>query len=138
MTYTMHGHKNGTTSSPSLTLADALVDAPDAQFSEELPQFVRQQWLSPVFDLLEHPGILHRLRALPDKLLTATILALATPDSVGLDILFDERLLPRYAAIGRGHLRASFLPALRQLPGFCERDWIYDVRHAPTPVEPRP
>src|SRR5262245_32553477 len=114
-----------------LTLSDFLLQAPDKQFSEELPRLVRQHSLSPVWDVLEHPGILAKLTLLADPLFTNTIVALARPDSVGLEILFDERLLARYAQIGRSHLRGVFLPTLRTFRGFRETDWLYDIRHAP-------
>src|SRR5262249_30538187 len=55
-------------------------------------------------------------------------LTLAKPDYLGLDILFDERLLPRLATIRNGHLRGTFLPYARRLPGFDARDFLRELR----------
>src|SRR5215470_19281685 len=43
---------------------------------------------------LDHAGILARFHALPDTELTPFLMTAATPDYVGLDILFDDRVLP--------------------------------------------
>src|SRR5262249_40000294 len=68
--------------------------------------------------------------ALPDHRFTPTLIALAKPDCLGLDVLYDERLLPRLATMRRGHLRGTFLPYARQLAGFDEGDFLRDMRHA--------
>jgi hypothetical protein len=123
--------RHATAEAPPYTAILAAI-ADDDTFCEDLLEWVRANANCRVNPMsLEDADVLARLCALPDTKLTPTILALAGTDCLGLDILFDERLLERYAAISRGHLRGSFLPALRRLPGFCERDWLYDMHHAP-------
>ncbi len=102
----------------------------DELFCEALPNYVASPHLSlhATCDVLDDPRVLARLCAVSDRLVTLTILTLAKPDYVGLDILFDERLLPRYAQIRRGHLRGTFLPYARQLVGFQEREWLHVLR----------
>jgi hypothetical protein len=136
---------NGNASTPS-TPTPATAEAPpytatlaaiadDDTFCEDLLAWVRAtRRLMPNPVPLEDADVITRLCRLPDARFTQTILALAQPDGLGLDILFDARLLERYAAIDRGHRRGSFLPALRRLTGFCERDWLYDIHHAPRKV----
>jgi len=79
---------------------------------------------------LDHAGILARFHALPDTELTPFLMTAATPDYVGLDILFDDRVLPRLAKMRRGHLRGTFLPYARRLTGFAEHDFLREVRQA--------
>src|SRR5262249_43142406 len=57
-----------------------------------------------------------------------TLLKLAAPDCLGLDLLFDERLLPRLAAMSNGHLRGTFLPYARRLEGSDARDFLRELR----------
>ena len=77
---------------------------------------------------LWHPRVLARLCGLSDPLFTATVIDLAHPDCLGLDILFDERLLPRMATMRNGHLRGTFLPYARRIPGFDARDFLRELR----------
>src|SRR5690349_4098648 len=101
-----------------------LLEEDDAFFSEKLPELVKSNEFSPYDDMLWHPRVLARLCALSDPLFTATLLTLAKEDYLGLDILFDERLLPRLATLRNGHLRGTFLPYARRIPGFDARDFL--------------
>jgi len=101
----------------------------DETFCEELVLWVRAtQQLMPNPVPLEDAGVIARLCALPDVRFTPTLIALAGADCLGLDVLYDERLLPRMAALQRGHLRGTFLPYARRLPGFVERDFLRELR----------
>jgi len=134
-----NGHldaSDATTAAPSTPDAAAaplwlplelLLEEDDAFFSELLPDFVKTNQFGPHADCLWNPHVLTRLCALSDAYFTATVLTLAQPEYVGLDILFDERLLPRLAAIRNGHLRGTFLPYARRLPGFDARDFLREL-----------
>ena len=103
----------------------------DDWFCEELLDWVRTtRNLMPNPVPLEDPAVIARLCALPDHRFTPTLIALAKPDCLSLDILFDERLLPRLARMRRGHLRGTFLPYARQLAGFAEHDFMRELRQA--------
>jgi hypothetical protein len=110
------------------TPLELLLAEDDAFFSEQLPELVKTNQFSAYDDMLWHPRVLTRLCALSDPLFTATLLTLAKPDYLGLDILFDERLLPRLATIRNSHLRGTFLPYARRLPGFDARDFLRELR----------
>jgi hypothetical protein len=120
--------------SATLTFADAyaeLATTPDdEQFCSELLDWVRvhPRSIFPNADPLEHPGVLARLHVLRDTQVTPLVRDLAHIDCLGLDILFDERILGRLATLRRGHLRGTFLPYARQLPGFVERDFLQALR----------
>ena len=105
-----------------------LLDHDDQFFSEQLPDLVKANQFSPYDDQLWHPRVLARLCGLSDPLFTATVIDLAHPDCLGLDILFDERLLPRMATMRNGHLRGTFLPYARRIPGFDARDFLRELR----------
>jgi hypothetical protein len=103
----------------------------DDTFCEDLLEWVRANSnCQPNPVPLEDADLIARLCALPDHRFTPTLLALAKPDCLGLDILYDERLLPRLARLRRGHLRGTFLPYARQLAGFSEGDFLRDFRQA--------
>jgi hypothetical protein len=105
-----------------------LLEEDDVFFSEQLPELVKANEFSPYDAMLWHPRVLARLCALSDPLFSAALLTLAKPDYLGLDILFDARLLPRLAALRNGHLRGTFLPYARQPPGFDTRDFLRELR----------
>jgi hypothetical protein len=109
---------------------DTLAAIPDdATFCEELLDWVRTNANCRVNPMvLEHARVIARLCALPDHHVTPTLIALAKPDGLGMDILYDERLLPRLARMRRGHLRGTFLPYARQLQGFRESDFLHELR----------
>jgi len=107
---------------------ELLLESDDEDFSKGLPGLVKANQFSPSDDMLWHPHVLGRLCALPDALFTPTLIDLAQPDCLGLDILFDERLLPRLAAMRNSHLRGTFLPYARRLPGFDARDFLRELR----------
>jgi AAA domain len=109
-------------------MIDLLCDEDDESFSEELPALVKTDKFGPHDTLLWEPRVLARLCALSDPWFTSTVLTLAQPEYVGLDLLFDERLLPRLAALRNGHLRGTFLPYTRHLPGFDVRDFLRELR----------
>jgi hypothetical protein len=113
---------------PLWTPLALLLEEDDAFFSEQLPALVKANEFSPSDAQLWHPQVLTRLCALGDPLVTATVLALAQEDCLGLDILFDERLLPRLAQVRHGHLRGTFLPYARRIPGFDARDFLRELR----------
>ena len=101
----------------------------DETFCEELMLWVRAtRQLMPNPVPLEDAGVIARLCALPDVHFTPTLIALAGVDCLGLDVLYEERLLPRMAALRRGHLRGTFLPSARRLPSFVERDFLRELR----------
>jgi hypothetical protein len=103
----------------------------DEQFCAEVVDWVRANAncrVNPM--ILENAGVIARLCALPDHRFTPTLIALAKPDCLGLDILFDERLLPRLTRMRRGHVRGTFLPYARQLQGFREGDFLHELRQA--------
>jgi hypothetical protein len=103
----------------------------DEQFCDDLLEWVRANANCRVNPLvLEDASVIARLCALPDHHFTPTLIALAKPDCLSLDILYDERLLPRLARMRRGHLRGTFLPYARQLAGFAEQDFLREVRQA--------
>jgi hypothetical protein len=103
--------------------------ADDETFCDELLDWVRAtRQLMPNPTPLEDAAVIARLCALPDHRFTPTLIALAKPDALSLDILFDERLLPRLARMRRGHLRGTFLPYARQLAGFAEHDFLRELR----------
>jgi hypothetical protein len=103
----------------------------DEQFCDELVEWVRAtRRLMPNPKPLEDLDLIARLCALPDHRFTPTLITLAKPDCLSLDILYDERLLPRLARLRRGHLRGTFLPYARQLAGFVEGDFLRDLRQA--------
>src|SRR5262245_24887570 len=105
--------------------------ADDETFCDDLLDWVRAtRRLMPNPVPFEDPAVIARLCALPDHRFTPTLIALAKPDCLSLDILFDERLLPRLARMRRGHLRGTFLPYARQLAGFAEHDFMRELRHA--------
>jgi hypothetical protein len=113
---------------PSCTAILAAI-ADDETFCEELLDWVRAtRHLMPNPVPLEDAGVIARLCALPDHRFTPTLIDLAKPDCLSLDILFDERLLPRLACMRRGHLRGTFLPYARQLVGFAEHDFLRELR----------
>jgi hypothetical protein len=114
---------------PGAAMATLAAIESDEQFCDELVDWVRATptcRANPM--VLEDAGVLARLCTLPDYRFTPTILALAATDCLGLDILFDERLLPRLARMRRGHLRGTFLPYARQLPRFAEHDFLRVLR----------
>jgi len=103
----------------------------DELFCDELLDWVRAtRNLMPNPVPLEDVDLIARLCALPDYRFTPTLIALAKPDCLSLDILFDERLMPRLARMRRGHLRGTFLPYARQLAGFAEHDFMRELRQA--------
>ena len=115
---------------PPYTATLAAIDD-DEQFCDELLDWVRAtRQLMPNPTPLEDAAVITRLCALPDHRFTPTLIALAKPDGLSLDILFDERLLPRLARMRRGHLRGTFLPYARQLAGFVEKDFLQALRDA--------
>ena len=116
------------TAPPLWAPIELLLEQDDDLFSETLPDLVKDVQVGPYRDNLWHPRVLARLCGLSDPLFTATVLTLAKPDYLGLDILFDERLLPRLATIRNGHLRGTFLPYARRLPGFDARDFLRELR----------
>ena len=105
-----------------------LLEEDDQFFGEHLADLVKVNRFSPYDDQLWHPRVLARLCGLSDALFTPTLIELAHPDCLGLDILFDDRLLPRLAAIRNGHLRGTFLPYARRLQGFDARDFLRELR----------
>ena len=132
-----NGHTPGTPASRAAVVADDLweplahlLEEDDPFFSEMLPDLVKANRFSPYDDQLWHPRVLARLCGLSDPLFTATVIDLAHPDCLGLDILFDDRLLPRLATLRNGHLRGTFLPYARRLPGFDARDFLRELRRA--------
>jgi hypothetical protein len=113
---------------PLWTPLALLLEEDDECFSRELPQFVKTDQFGPHgASVLWRPEVFTRLCALSDAYFTACVLTLAHPEYVGLDLLFDERLLPRLAALRNGHLRGTFLPYARRLPGFDARDFLRDL-----------
>jgi len=125
------GTGNGTHGATQ-TLRDRMItmlcDQDDESFSEELLHLTRTDYFGPHGALLWESRILARLYALPDTWLTSTVLTLADTEHLGLDVLFDDRLLPRLAAIRNGHLRGTFLPYARHLRGFDARDFLRELR----------
>jgi len=115
--------------SPDAAMAALAAIPDDAQFSDEVVDWVRATTYCRANPMpLENAGVLARLCALPDYRFTSTLIALAATDCLGLDILFDERLLPRLARMRKGHLRGTFLPYARQLKGFAEHDFLRALR----------
>jgi hypothetical protein len=110
------------------TILDMFLEEDDQFFSEHLPELVKTDRFGPHDSILWQPRVLARLCALSDPLFTATVLTLAQPAYVGLDLLFDERLLPRLATMRTGHLRGTFLPYARRLEGFDARDFLRELR----------
>ena len=110
------------------TPLELLLDEDDECFSRELPDYIKTDRFGPRADCLWQPRVLARLCALSDPFFTATVLTLAQPEYVGLDLLFDDRLLPRLATIRNGHLRGTFLPYARRLLGFDARDFLRELR----------
>jgi AAA domain len=114
---------------PYTAILAAIAD--DDTFCEDLLEWVRANANCRVNPMvLEDAGVITRLCALPDHRFTPTLIDLAKPDALSLDILFDERLLPRMARMRRGHLRGTFLPYARQLVGFAEHDFMRELRQA--------
>ena len=105
-----------------------LLEEDDQFFSEQLPDFLKTAQLGPHADLLWHPRVFARLCGLSDAWFTATVLTLAQPEYLGLDLLFDDRLLPRLATMRNGHLRGTFLPYARRIKGFDARDFLRELR----------
>ena len=124
----------------SLDALSLLLEEDDQFFSEQLPDFKTAQ-LGPHADLLWHPRVFARLCGLSDAWFTATVLTLAQPEYLGLDLLFDDRLLPRLATMRNGHLRGTFLPYARRIKGFDARDFLRELRRtqqARRPTVPPP
>ena len=114
---------------PYTAILAAIAD--DEQFCEDLLEWVRANANCRVNSMvLEDAGVIARLCALPDHRFTPTLITLAKPDYLGLDIFYDERLMPRVARLRRGHLRGTFLPYARQLAGFAEGDFLREFRQA--------
>jgi hypothetical protein len=119
---------DGASLSPGSAMATLAAIEDDETFCEELLDWVRANANCRVNPMvLEHASVIARLCALPDHRVTPTLIALAKPDCLGLDLLFDERLLPRLARMRRGHLRGTFLPYARQLQGFRESDFLREL-----------
>jgi hypothetical protein len=115
--------------SPGSAMATLAAIADDEQFCEEFLDWVRANAHCRVNPMpLEDAAVIARLCTLPDHRFTPTLIALAKPDCLGLDILYDDRLLPRLARMRRGHLRGTFLPYARQLQGFLEGDFLRELR----------
>jgi hypothetical protein len=140
-TFDKNAGPSGTTTAPAAPSADALALAfaetyaalaaapTDEVFCADLLSFIQShRCFAHRPDPLEHRGILARLYALPDTELTPLLMTAATPEYVGLDLLFDERVLPRLARLRRGHLRGTFLPYARRLTGFAEHDFLRELR----------
>jgi AAA domain len=104
-----------------------LLEEDDEFFSEMLPECIKTAALGPHAGLVWHPQVLARLCRLSDQHFTTAVLGLAKPDCLGLDLLFDERLLPRLATMRNGHLRGTFLPYARRIPGFDARDFLREL-----------
>jgi hypothetical protein len=120
---------DGASLSPGAAMATLAAIPDDETFCEELLDWVRANTYCRANPMpLEDAGVLARLCALPDHRFTPTLIALAATDCLGLDILFDERLMPRLARLRRGHLRGTFLPYARQLPRFAEHDFLRVLR----------
>jgi hypothetical protein len=120
---------------------ELLMQEEDQFFSEQLPGLIKCAELGPHADSFWHPRLLERLCALDDTWFTIAVLPLAYPDHLGLDILFDDRLLPRLATLRNGHLRGTFLPYARRIPGFDARDFLRELhrtkqRHQATAGHP--
>jgi hypothetical protein len=109
-------------------LIAALVAQDDENFSEDLLSLTRANAVGPHIAILWESRIFERLCACADTWFTYTVLTLAQPDYAGLDLLFDERLLPRLAALPTAHLRGTFLPYARRIPGFDARDFLTMLR----------
>jgi hypothetical protein len=125
-----HQAEQDAAAAPSAT-ATLAATPDDDQFCEDLLEWIRANAncrVNPM--ILEDAGIIARLCALPDHRFTPTLLDLAKPECLGLDILYDERLMPRLARMRRGHLRGTFLPYARQLKGFAEHDFLRELRQA--------
>jgi hypothetical protein len=117
--------------SPGAAMATLAAIEDDEQFCEELLDWVRANANCRVNPMvLEDASVIARLCALPDYHFTPTLIALAKPDCLGLDILYDERLLPRLARMRRGHLRGTFLPYAKHLQGFREHEFLRELRQA--------
>ena len=115
---------------PPYTATLAAIEDDDT-FCEDLLEWVRANTnCRPNPVPLEDADLIARLCALPDHRFTPTLIALAKPDCLSLDVLFDERILPRLARMRRGHLRGTFLPYARQLQGFVEGDFLRELRQA--------
>jgi hypothetical protein len=115
---------------PTYTATLAAIEDDDT-FCEDLLEWVRANTnCRPNPVPLEDADLIARLCALPDHRFTPTLITLAKPDYLGLDILYDERLMPRVTRLRRGHLRGTFLPYARQLPGFAEGDFLRELRQA--------
>src|SRR6516164_9192272 len=140
--FTDHFTTNGVVTPDTSTAPHDTAEAPSAMatlaaipddetFCEELLAWVRAtRTLMPNPVPLEDADLIARLCALPDHRFTPTLIALAKPDCLSLDVLFDERILPRLARMRRGHLRGTFLPYARQLQGFVEGDFLRELRQA--------
>ena len=120
----------------SLDALALLLEEDDQFFSEQLPDFLKTAQLGPHADLLWHPRVFARLCGLSDAWFTATVLTLAQPEYLGLDLLFDDRLLPRLATMRNGHLRGTFLPYARRIKGFDARDFLRELRRTQQAADP--
>jgi AAA domain len=131
-----HQHVTTTQSDTSATAeADVLwrpvallLEEDDEFFSDKLPDCIKTAERGPHAGLFWHPQVQARLCRLRDPDFTGAVLELAHPDCLGLDLLFDERLLPRLAAMRNSHLRGTFLPYARRIPGFDARDFLRELR----------
>jgi AAA domain len=97
----------------------------DAVVSEMLPRWIKTDRHGPHDDIFWQPSVQARVGLMEDASLTPLLLELAGPDYVGLDLLFDDRILARLSVMRPAHLHSTFLPYARKLPGFkeSERDW---------------
>ena len=98
-----------------------LLEEDDQFFSEKLPDFIKTAEFGPHAGTFWHPGVQARLDSLSDSWFTVAVLPLAYPDALGLNILFDDRLLGRIAIMGETHFNATFLPYAERIPGFTEK-----------------
>ena len=131
---------NGTTPHPPdvagtevpWTPLDLVLQEDDAFFCTQLPRLVKTDKFGPHDGIAWQPRVLERIYALGDGDFTSLILQLAEFDYLGLNLLFDERILPRCATIKPAHLLGTFLNHARTLPGFAkvEQEWRQLVTHA--------
>lgn len=123
---------NGATSAEiPAHLITALLQHDDAFVSEQLPHFLRTK-LGVHASIFWQPAVLSRVIALSDEHLTSLVRILSRPDALGLSLLFDPRLMQRFAVLDTGYLWSTFLPFARCNVGFkeAERVWLQMVAKA--------
>jgi hypothetical protein len=118
----------------STTLHDAiltLLDQQDEDFALDLLTFVTDDALGRHDAFLADARVMARLCGLADALFVRTLLALATPEHAGLDILYHEDIMQRVQALAYAVFQAQFRPGLNQRVGLDPRAYLRELGHVP-------